>query len=65
MKYFIELNDEDIIQIIAERFDVSPENVSVRITTETVGQGLCERDRCVAKVVIEGLKFDIPGSFRI
>lgn len=63
MKYFIELNEPDIVQIIAEHFDVPTGNVSLEIEKQTVGYGPMEHDVNVAKVVVEGIS--LPGGLKI
>lgn len=63
MKYFIELNEADIVQIIAEHFEVSFSNVSLDIEKQTVGYGPMEHDVNVVKVVVEGVS--LPGGLKI
>lgn len=63
MKYFIELNEADIVQIIADHFEVSSTNVNLDIEKQTVGYGPMEHDVNVVKVVVEGVS--LPGGLKI
>lgn len=62
MKYFIELNEMDIKNIIAEHFDVPSSNVRLEIKKDYEGYGPMEHEVHVAKVVVEGVSIG-TGSF--
>lgn len=59
MKYRVSLNEEDIIKVIADRFEVLPDDVRLEHFTESQGYGMAER--YVAKVSAE-VESDDPLS---
>ena len=64
MKYYVELGKEDIVRLIAEKFDVSDRNVTLSIEKETVGYGPMEHDEDVVKVTVEGMCL-FGGNFNL
>ena len=53
MKLVYELNKEDIQRIIAEKFEVLPENVYTEIYEDLVGYGMDEHKESKVRVRVE------------
>lgn len=53
MKTIYELNEKDIVTLVAERFDIGTEHVTVSYENETTGYGINEQNKPSIKVEIE------------
>lgn len=52
MKTIYELNENDIVSIVAERFDIEPECVHVSYDNATTGYGVAETTKPTIKIQI-------------
>lgn len=52
MKTIYELNEKDIVSVVAERFDIGTECVHVRYDNTTTGYGVAETTKPAIKIQI-------------
>lgn len=50
MKTIYELNEKDIVSVVAERFDIEPECVHISYDNVTTGYGVAETTKPTIKI---------------